>query len=358
PALADSPFRLLQRAEPWDAVAPRRAGVSAFGFGGNNAHVLVEEWRGERPGRVAVSVSEAGPPRGRLAVVGLGIVAADACGAEAFEHALFEGVSRVRARPEGRASAFTPALELDAAAVRFPPRDLQQALPQQLLLLRAAQEAVAQAGALPRERTSVIVGMQCDAEVARYGARWRVAEWLSGEDASTVQAARDAIQPPLTAAGVVGTMPNICANRLNSQFDALSASLTVSAEEASGLVALELGARALRAGEIDAAIVGAVDVCANEVHERAAEGVLPQHVASGDAAVVLVLRRLEDARRDRQPVLGVVLDEGLPAPESDVDVESVFGHAHAAAGLLRLAAGLLRERRRAEPLQPTRVRVS
>jgi hypothetical protein len=42
------------------------------------------------------------------------------------------------------------------------------------------------------------------------------------------------------------------------------------------------------------------------------------------------------------PCWASVLDEGLPAPESDVDVEGVFGHAHAAAGLLRLAAGLLR----------------
>jgi acyl transferase domain-containing protein/acyl carrier protein/thioesterase domain-containing protein/nucleoside-diphosphate-sugar epimerase len=41
--LQDSPFYLLLEARDWDAPAPRRAGVSAFGFGGSNAHVVLEE---------------------------------------------------------------------------------------------------------------------------------------------------------------------------------------------------------------------------------------------------------------------------------------------------------------------------
>jgi acyl transferase domain-containing protein len=45
--LEGSPFRVLTRPEPWPARAPgnpRRAAVSGFGFGGINAHVLIEEW--------------------------------------------------------------------------------------------------------------------------------------------------------------------------------------------------------------------------------------------------------------------------------------------------------------------------
>jgi acyl transferase domain-containing protein len=36
-------FRVLDRAEPWESHGPRVAGVNAFGFGGINAHVVLEE---------------------------------------------------------------------------------------------------------------------------------------------------------------------------------------------------------------------------------------------------------------------------------------------------------------------------
>lgn len=43
PGVAAAGFRLIPTTEPWDGGAPRRAGVSAFGFGGINAHVVVEQ---------------------------------------------------------------------------------------------------------------------------------------------------------------------------------------------------------------------------------------------------------------------------------------------------------------------------
>lgn len=50
-AAADSPFYLNTRARPWirGGAQPRRASVSAFGFGGSNYHVTLEEYVG--PGR-------------------------------------------------------------------------------------------------------------------------------------------------------------------------------------------------------------------------------------------------------------------------------------------------------------------
>jgi len=48
--LAQSPFRVLTQSQPWERRAdgrPRRAAINGFGFGGINAHVLIEEWPGQ-----------------------------------------------------------------------------------------------------------------------------------------------------------------------------------------------------------------------------------------------------------------------------------------------------------------------
>ena len=43
PLVEATRFRLVEKAEPWEADGPRRAGVNAFGFGGVNAHLVLEE---------------------------------------------------------------------------------------------------------------------------------------------------------------------------------------------------------------------------------------------------------------------------------------------------------------------------
>jgi acyl transferase domain-containing protein/phosphopantetheinyl transferase len=63
--LSDSPFYLITQTRPWihnPAHGPRRAGVNAFGFGGINAHVVLEEWI-HKPGAPATGYSPvAGAP--------------------------------------------------------------------------------------------------------------------------------------------------------------------------------------------------------------------------------------------------------------------------------------------------------
>ncbi len=359
-ALEGSPFRLVEALEPWPSEGPRVAAVSAFGFGGNNAHLVVSEDSPELDERVGARATVPAPV---LAVVGLGCAAAGAPDRRRFAEALFSNESLLDSGGEGRLGP----VELDLDGLRFPPKDLGQTLPQQLATLRAATEALAGTGALPRERTGVFVGMEPDPEVARWGTRWRLAraareagasdEWLRG--------ARDAVVPVLEAAAVVGTMPNIPANRLSSQLDLGGRAFTVQAGEASGTTALWLAMRALKCGELDAALVGAVDFSCERVHSSAVESLADgRPTPPGDAAVVLVVKRLEDAKRDGDRVFARI--EGGESPDGETrerceggreggengaplhlsgegpaSLVPRFGHAHAASDLVHVAAAAL-----------------
>ncbi|MDP1829027.1 MAG: beta-ketoacyl synthase N-terminal-like domain-containing protein [Archangium sp.] len=334
-AVEGTPFRLLREAEAW--TGPKRAGISAFGFGGNNAHLIVESadlspspLEGGDGGLAPRGEDRVGV-RGEVAIVGIGARVGQGDSASDFTRDLIAGTP-------SNAPRQTVAVALEG--LKFPPNDLQQSLGQQTMVLEAAREA-AHGVKLPRDRTSVLIGMGCDAEVSRYGARWRLAS--EGVDAAWLKTARDGIVPVLQSGGVVGTMPNIPANRINSQLDVAGPAFTVSSEEASGITALHLAVRALRAGEIDAALVGAVDLSHEPVHQAALKE-LGISAAPGDAAVVLTLKRLEDARRDGDPVFATVAPHPgpLPAAQGEGDrVAAIFGKAHAANGLLHVAAAAL-----------------
>lgn len=340
--LEDRPLRLLTEHEDWSG--PRRAAVSAFGFGGTNAHLVLDAWddayTAPPPPVPAVPLQDV-----PVAVVALAARVGRDGGTKDFVTAVCAG------RP---ARERRDTVELALEGLRFPPVDLREALPQQLLILEAAREA-ARGVTLPPLRTAVVIGAGVDPQVGRHVARRRIgALWersglplLPGPPTGL----QDAFTPPGTAAGVVGAMMNIVANRINSQLDLGGPGFTVSAEEDSGTAALGLAARFLRADEADAVIVGAVDLAHDPVH-RAALGDLGADREPGDSAVVLVLKRLPDAQRAGEPVLALLDDTGDGPPDLRVstipldgttdccDNSALFGTPHAAGGLLAVATAV------------------
>ena len=329
--LDEVPLRVLEAPEAWDG--SRRAAVNAFGFGGNNAHLIVDPFD-----PAAVPASPAPPAQASVAVVALGARVGSTGDSAGFAAAC-------AGAPAG------PALDtIDVAlkGLRFPPSDLQQTLGQQLAILAAARDLAPLTGAQAPEKTGIFVGMGADPEVARYGARWRVqahaqAWQLSAEESSDT---KDSVVPALQSAGVLGTMPNIPANRVSSQLDLRGPGFTVSAEEASGLVALELGARMVATGELDLALAGAVDLSRNSVHEAALAALRPSARSPGDAAVLLGLQRYEDAIAQGNPVLALLGNRGDQPSHHDADdpadpLLSQVGRAHTAYPLVRVAQAVL-----------------
>ncbi|MEM7024020.1 MAG: beta-ketoacyl synthase N-terminal-like domain-containing protein, partial [Pseudomonadota bacterium] len=242
PELEGAPLRPLHKPEPWNTDSPRRAAINNFGFGGNNAHLVIEEWQA-RP--TAVSVPRV--PKAELAICGIGVVAGPNHGLDAFaERLLGAGTDQTHQADE---------ITLPLAGLRFPPSDLGLCLAQQTAMLEAALDAIAGTKQVAEDRMAAIVGMGCDAEICRYGLRWRLADRIAGTFSTKAEGwldqVRNQVVGSLSAAGVLGTMPNIPANRMNAQFDWRAFGFTVSGEELSGLDALRIAARALRHGEID-----------------------------------------------------------------------------------------------------------
>lgn len=348
--LEGSPFRVPVEPEPWarrDDVTPRRAAISAFGFGGVNAHLIVEE----PPERRAVRKSVPAAPEvahAPVAIVGMDARFGGLVGLRAYQEAVFAGVELSRDSAPGRwwgvesseslKGRFLREASADAASFRIPPKEIEEMLPQQLLALQSADAAVADAR-LPeggRDRAGVFLAVAFDLGLTQYDFRWtlaaRAAAWaaakgwsLSEEEQSQwVAALRESAGPALTANRVMGGLASVAASRIAREFRLGGPSLTFSAEENSGLKALEAAVRALQRGEIDAALAGASDLAGDVrtlagVHavrawsatgrcrpfEESSDGAVP-----GEGAAFVVLKRLDDALRDGDRVYAVIKGVG------------------------------------------------
>ena len=330
-SLHTGPFRVLSESEPWTRRSdgsPRRAALSAFGFGGINAHVLLEEWR---PGTKIEVVEPEPHPTDAIAIVGMDAHFGPWEGLRAFQERVLGGDSDEQpAAPtrwwgatesdwfEGLAlhandfrGHYIEQLEIPQGRYRIPPKELEEMLPQQLLMLNVMASALEDARFEPEERlrSGVFIGIALDLNTTNFHFRWSVDEEV-----------RTHTVPPLTANRTMGALGGIVASRIAREFRIGGPSYTISSEETSGMRALEVGIRALQERELDSCLVGAVDLAGDvrtvlathAVRHYSASGCARPFDANADGAVVgegaaaVVLKRLEDAERDGDRVYAVI----------------------------------------------------
>jgi acyl transferase domain-containing protein/3-hydroxymyristoyl/3-hydroxydecanoyl-(acyl carrier protein) dehydratase len=389
--LVNGPFRVQIAPQSWPrrgADAPRRAAISAFGFGGINAHLLIEEWlteggwRKAEGGRAAPKPkAKAGGREGRtgaageggraeggnhgptgkranggrqlalagfefqnaptlpksdipsglnrekpaVAIVGMAVSVGVARSLDEFADAVRHKRSLLGPRPGDRwkgcdelipgseklRGAFLDEILLDSAQFHIPPREIPDILPQHVIMLKTAADALADAGLpLRRERPSVgaVIGIDFDFEATQFHLRWHLEsvfpQWvrtyfphLSPQQADRwLSELKEACCPPLTPNRVLGALGSMIASRIAREFHFGGPSFVVSAEGASGLRAFEIGARALQSGELDAVLVGAVDLYGDL--RNAALRPEARTPCPADGAVAVVLKRLEDAESE------------------------------------------------------------
>merc|ERR1719238_1741662 len=79
---------------PWPDLppgTPKRGGLSAFGFGGTNAHAVFEEYRGPNAAAPQAGIPPAPPPPVPLAIVGMAAHFGTLKSLQEFERAIYSG---------------------------------------------------------------------------------------------------------------------------------------------------------------------------------------------------------------------------------------------------------------------------
>ena len=328
PALEGTPLHLQSDPDPWPGDGPRYAAISNFGFGGNNAHMVLEA---PEPGRAhRVTSTPAAPVADDpIVICGLAMMAGNDLTADRV-------VRRAMSPPSRRMGECT-SLKADPRFARTPPADLERTEPVQLAMLSLGEAAMADVAPVAPERAGVLVAMGCAADSTRMVLQERLAArlCLPASDPD-VQAARAGIAPPISAAHVLGAMPNIPANRLNAALDLRGSGYTVSAEGESGRAVLDLAIEALDQGEADLMLFGASDFASEPVRARALDD-LGITQTPADLSAMLVLKRRSDALSAGDRIYGEVADVDAGSDAAAALISRLYGDAPVADSLARLA---------------------
>ena len=329
--LTNSPFKVLDKAQTWETEkdVPKRAAISGFGFGGINAHVLLEEYKKEESKKSSVINIE----HDDIAIVGMETRLGPWEEQRELDEALLFNNDKKTMQPDNWWGADSNSyqgnlineVKVPLGRYRIPPAELKEMLPQQLLMLEVAANALedAKLSELSKEqqcRTGVFVGIELDLNTTNFHFRWMqkkyAREWLQRlgiklnetELNEWIENLKQTFGPALTANRTMGALGGIVASRIARAFRIGGPSFTISSEETSGLRALESGVRALQQKELDQVVVGAVDLASDM---RAVRGNAKQLNNIADGATAFVLKRHKDAVRDGDKVYATIKGIGV-----------------------------------------------
>jgi len=342
--LEDSPFRILTTSELWPSRAPgcpRRAAVSGFGFGGINAHVLIEEWtttreigaqsagcpgpedaghHAERDDDLLMESAQSGhcdrQARSPIAIVGMAAQFGPIGPGRSFQSHILDGKPSIEPTSprnwwgitstdwyrqagwdrQSFRGYYLDSLQFRLDQFRIPPRELVEILPQQSLMLDVAAQALSDARWQSRlaARTGVLIGIGLDLNTTNYHWRWslpdRARAWsetlklnLNGDElADWIDRLRAVCEPALSANRTMGSLGGMVASRIAREFQIGGPSFSISCDENSGIQALAIAIDWLERDELDAVIVGAVDFAGDIRAVLARAQLLPDALAGAE----------------------------------------------------------------------------
>ena len=302
------------------------------------------------------------PPPGEVAVVGMACIFPQAPNLGAFWENILGQVDAITDPPDdwGADLVFDPESQANdriytkrggflAELSRFNsleygvmPREVEGGEPEHFLALQVAQEALKDAGYLsrpfPRERTQVILGRgtyinRGYVSILQHGLvvdqtirlLARLHPEHSREELESIRAELKASLPPFNAETAPSLAHSVMCGRIANRLDLMGPAFTVDAACASSLIAVDLGIKDLLNDSCDVALTGGVQVSTTfpisqlfcQLGALSRKGQLrPFHAEAdgtllGEGVGIVVLKRLGDARRDRDRIYAIIKTVGV-----------------------------------------------
>ena len=295
----------------------RMAAVSGFGFGGTNAHLLVEE-----PPPVRSAIRAVPAPESALERIAIVALAAHLPGGHSSAQVL-EQISKSGDQELERSFGDTypiPSFE----RVRLPPAMMRAIDRCQLMILECAHELREQLGAFWDEQrltTGVILGhMGSTRNATHYATRCYLDDlkhrlpadqsmgaerWLPSALAEVGNEVRRLV-PPSNEDTFPGMMPNVIPARVANFFDLRGLNMTVDTGFTSALSAVDLAIRYLRTGALSVALAGGISGNSTAEMREILSSTLGPGTELAEGAFLFALTTERAAQRAGLPVLGFV----------------------------------------------------
>jgi acyl transferase domain-containing protein/3-hydroxymyristoyl/3-hydroxydecanoyl-(acyl carrier protein) dehydratase len=343
--LNNSNIKVQTEVEEWHPAllrsghALKRAGISAFGFGGINAHILVEEYKKTSAkhfiqNHTNIEALKAKPVRQEslekvpCAIVGMGTILKECDSLSLFQDLMFGKASLNPDKPgtrwkktnsnlvEEKPGFYINNTSFKPGEFHIPPNQMDDILPQHIILLKAVKEALKDAkissrpekGEAQREDMGCAIGIEFDYGATNFYLRWRMNHPDKYPDKQSDEQFGDEISPPLTFNRTLGALGGIVASRVAREFKLGGPCFTLSSGSTSGIKALETGIHSLSSNETNVFICGSVDLAGDirqfAVNDNAKDQT--DNILPSEGAGAIVLKRLDQALEDNDRIYGVI----------------------------------------------------
>lgn len=271
----------------------RHAGVSVFGFGGCNAHLLLESYAAANTSskrqQSAATVSYQHTP---LNIIGLASHFGPLSSINALDNTIharqdafiplpakrWKGLDKhpeilanfgLPSVPQG---AYIDQFDFDFLRFKVPPNEDDRLISQQLLLIKVADEAIRDANLKPGGKVAVLVAMETELELHQFRGRvnlhTQLADSLKKQGITLTQAeylalekiAMDSVLDAAKLNQYTSFIGNIMASRIASLWDFNGPAFTISAAEQSVARCIDVAENLLSQESLDAVVIAAVDL--------------------------------------------------------------------------------------------------